>query len=139
MTIKAELYEKLMACRDIAASSLLAEYQDASLESVMDLLAESFLSQKKRSLEKKTHAEVVAQNKTLTANTRRNILNRDRCCQFKDPATGKICGSTFNLEVDHKQPRWAQGNHAAENLQVLCRPHNNHKYRRENNLTFISS
>ncbi|WP_413293748.1 HNH endonuclease [Bdellovibrio sp. HCB185ZH] len=72
-----------------------------------------------------------ADNKTLTLKTRRYILNRDKCCQYKDKRTGRQCRSTYGLQVDHIVPRWSGGSHAPENLQVLCGTHNNHKYRSE--------
>ncbi|HWU42418.1 MAG TPA: HNH endonuclease signature motif containing protein, partial [Bdellovibrio sp.] len=56
--------------------------------------------------------------KSVTLKTRRGIFQRDRCCQYVDNATGKQCGSTFLLEVDHKISRWAGGNHSSENLQL---------------------
>lgn len=76
-------------------------------------------------------------NKTLTPKTRKEILARDKCCQYKDLTTGKICGSTFGLEVDHIKPQWASGDHSSENLQTLCRAHNIYKYQRQANLKII--
>ncbi|HWU44840.1 MAG TPA: HNH endonuclease signature motif containing protein, partial [Bdellovibrio sp.] len=54
-----------------------------------------------------------------------------RCCQYFDKTTGRQCKSTFLLQVDHKTPRWAGGNHAPTNLQLLCGEHNRMKYRSE--------
>ena len=76
-------------------------------------------------------------NKGLTPKVRRKILNRDKCCQFRDPITGRECGSTFKLQIDHKTPRWAGGRHTEENLQVFCKMHNQLKYRKETQLRFI--
>ena len=70
-------------------------------------------------------------NKTLTAKTRRFVLQRDSCCQYKDPRTGRQCGSTFGLQVDHRTSQWAGGIHTLENLQALCRTHNRFKYQKE--------
>lgn len=47
------------------------------------------------------------------------------------------CDSMFNLEIDHKQPQWVGGSHSQENLQVLCKAHNNYKYQREANFRFL--
>ncbi|HWU42475.1 MAG TPA: HNH endonuclease signature motif containing protein [Bdellovibrio sp.] len=74
--------------------------------------------------------------KTLTPKTRREIFKRDRCCQYVDKRTGKQCGSTFLLEVDHRTARWAGGDHSVANLQILCGQHNKMKYRQEVGLTF---
>ncbi|MGZ3826153.1 MAG: HNH endonuclease [Bdellovibrio sp.] len=62
-------------------------------------------------------------NKTLTPKTRKAVLSRDLCCQFKDHNTGRQCRSTYALQVDHKTSRWAGGDHSIENLQVLCFQH----------------
>ncbi|MFZ4404887.1 MAG: hypothetical protein ACOYOK_12360, partial [Pseudobdellovibrionaceae bacterium] len=39
---------------------------------------------------------------SLTA--RRQVFQRDQCCQFQDPKTGLQCGSRKFLSVDHIQP-----------------------------------
>ncbi|MNY28437.1 hypothetical protein D3C86_1624110 [compost metagenome] len=70
-------------------------------------------------------------NKTITPLTRRLILQRDKCCQYRDPKTEKICGSLRNPQVDHKTSRWAGGTNEYENLQQLCANHNRLKYRNE--------
>ncbi|HWU43146.1 MAG TPA: HNH endonuclease [Bdellovibrio sp.] len=78
--------------------------------------------------------------KTLTPKTRREIFQRDRCCQYIDKSTGKQCKSTFLLQVDHKTPRWAarwtREDHSPANLQILCAQHNNGKYRSETGVRF---
>lgn len=61
---------------------------------------------------------------SLTAQRKRIILAEDQCCQYEHPETGKVCGSTFNLHVDHIQPKEFGGKNAAGNLRVLCRAHN---------------
>ncbi|UOF00149.1 HNH endonuclease [Bdellovibrio reynosensis] len=74
---------------------------------------------------------VVAKNKSVTPKTRRLIIERDKCCQYVDKKTGKACKSTFALQVDHKIPRWANGDNSFKNLQVLCGNHNRYKYKKE--------
>ncbi|MBC7466908.1 MAG: DUF222 domain-containing protein [Bdellovibrio sp.] len=68
-------------------------------------------------------------NKNLTLKIKKEVRNRDRCCQFVDKKTGKICGSRHFLEVDHIQPRFAGGSHERCNLRLLCRNHNQFRYR----------
>jgi 5-methylcytosine-specific restriction endonuclease McrA len=65
---------------------------------------------------------------SLTSKRKKLILQRDECCQFMDSKTGRVCGSRFNLEVDHIQPKWDGGSHDAGNLRVLCRAHNQFRY-----------
>jgi len=67
----------------------------------------------------------------ISPNVRKEVLNRDKCCQFKDPKTGKICGNTRFPQVDHIQSIWAGGTNDPLNLQQLCAKHNRYKYRQE--------
>jgi hypothetical protein len=64
----------------------------------------------------------------LTPKRKKVILKQQGCCQFKNPATGKVCGSTFNLQVDHIHPKWDGGGNDPQNLRVLCRAHNIYRY-----------
>jgi hypothetical protein len=64
----------------------------------------------------------------LTPKRKKIILKQQGCCQFKNPATGKVCGSTFNLQVDHIHPKWDGGGNDPQNLRVLCRAHNIFRY-----------
>lgn len=66
--------------------------------------------------------------KTVTPRLKRVILKRDQFCQFKDPKTGRMCGSRFFLEVDHIQPRFLKGPNTQENLRLLCKSHNLFRY-----------
>ncbi|WP_413574997.1 HNH endonuclease [Bdellovibrio sp. HCB290] len=75
-----------------------------------------------------------ATRKPLSSTIRKAILQVQRYCQFKDPKTGKICGSESFLQIDHIQPVWAGGNNDIRNLQVLCARHNQLKYRNESRI-----
>lgn len=159
LTLTREHYELLMKCKDSTAHALLSEDHSTSAAEVIGFLASYYLKNEK--IDEGTFASKKATksistavskfsddklnksrkssriNNTLTPRTRREILLRDKCCQFKDAKSGKICGSTFNLEIDHKRPRWAGGDHSMENLQVLCKAHNVHKYQKEINLRLL--
>jgi len=65
------------------------------------------------------------------AAARRHIFQRDKCCQWRNPTTGRQCGSKHQLQIDHVQARWQGGTDNTENLQLLCRQHNVEKYRLE--------
>jgi hypothetical protein len=69
--------------------------------------------------------------KTVTPRLKREILNKDQFCQFKDVKSGRQCGSKFFLEIDHIRPRWAKGENTPENLRVLSKNHNIFRYRAE--------
>lgn len=73
----------------------------------------------------------IPSRKPLLNTTKKVILRRDKCCQYKDNITGKVCGSTRFLQTDHRQSVWAGGGNELSNLQILCAQHNQHKYRQE--------
>ncbi|MEN0057252.1 MAG: HNH endonuclease signature motif containing protein [Bdellovibrio sp.] len=137
MTLSKEKYEKLLRCKDLGAAVLLSEYNGVELTDVIEFLADFYLKSKKMDKTDLVFGRNSKINKTVTPRLKRTILQRDVCCQFKDPHTGKICGSTFGLEIDHKQPRWAEGSNSDLNLQALCKAHNNYKYRRGLNLRLL--
>lgn len=58
---------------------------------------------------------------------RRAVFRRDRGrCQFQGP-DGKLCGTTFGIEIDHILPVSRGGTNEVENLRCLCRAHNQWK------------
>jgi 5-methylcytosine-specific restriction endonuclease McrA len=60
----------------------------------------------------------------LTPKQRRQILARDKTCTYKDPKTGKVCGSTYQLQIDHIYPKTLGGSDRPRNLRALCAKHN---------------
>ncbi len=45
-------------------------------------------------------------------------------CLYRDIKTGKICGSTHGIQLDHRHPFSLGGNHSLENLRLRCKNHN---------------
>lgn len=159
ITISKELNEKLQACRDLASQKLQQERKVQSLASVIEVLADLYLRYRDtgtlkgsctptKELEnvvggetnlKSTPRELNTQraelkpmeNKTITPKTLRFIRQRDQSCRYHDPKSGRICGSTRNLQVDHKVSRWAGGENSMDNLQLFCASHNRFKFRKE--------
>ncbi|WP_413557178.1 HNH endonuclease [Bdellovibrio sp. HCB209] len=153
ITLSREQFEMLKSCRDQAAHQLQTVNGDHSWAHVIEILAGQYLDGKsfaskvykrqRDSLVESSTGNILLEetlptvnavgktNKTLTLKTRRFILNRDKCCQYKDKLTGKICGNTYGLQVDHINPQWAGGDHSSKNLQALCWSHNQAKYRSE--------
>lgn len=132
-TVTKKQYEKLMKCQDLAAQKIQQDHMGFSLASVIEVLADRYIAEKTE-LKTKPSEKV---NQTITSKTKIEILKRDQCCQFKDEKTGKICGSTFAVQVDHRMARWAGGDHGKSNLQILCAQHNRYKYRKENQLQLL--
>ncbi|MFN7728923.1 MAG: hypothetical protein ACK5P7_07185 [Bdellovibrio sp.] len=106
-------YEKLCRCKDPSAYGLAQKNQDFTLASVIEHLADQFLV-KNHTAEKAPAVAIAAAeskrvNKSITPKTRKMILSRDKHCQYVDRNSGRQCQSTFGLEVDHLQPRFAVG------------------------------
>jgi len=53
----------------------------------------------------------------------RFVKGRDRHCTYTSP-DGKLCGSTYRLEIEHKIPFGMGGTHDPSNLTLRCRAHN---------------
>jgi hypothetical protein len=63
--------------------------------------------------------------KTLSQSLRREILRKaGGRCSYKDLKTGRVCGSTYQIEVDHIWPKALGGGNEESNLRCLCRKHN---------------
>ncbi len=69
--------------------------------------------------------------KAIGRKLKRQLLSEDAFCLFRDPQTGKTCGSRHFLQIDHIKSISSGGNNEPENLQVLCGKHNRYKYERE--------
>jgi hypothetical protein len=70
----------------------------------------------------------------LPAATRRAVFQRGKCCEHRDPVSGKQCESKWQLQIDHIQPVWAGGDDSLENLQVLCALHNRARYQQQSGI-----
>ena len=56
---------------------------------------------------------------------KRLIWSRDQGkCTFKSETTGKICGSQFQVQIDHILPVGRGGKSTEDNLRLVCREHN---------------
>ena len=93
------------------------ELEDKSVESKCEKIMENKIMENKR--------------KHIPNKVKQEIFKKDQCCQWKDLRTNRICGSKFQLQIDHKESRWRGGGNEKENLQVLCSIHNKLKYQKE--------
>ncbi|WP_291516298.1 HNH endonuclease signature motif containing protein [Bdellovibrio sp. ArHS] len=136
-TLSKRQYEKLKQAQGLLAHSLSTNDIPRFIEAMCDKV----ISQKTKagasgeiaanSTEGKVSNEGSTATVAVSSRVRKMMLAKQPCCQFKIPSTGKICGSTWLLQVDHIQPRWSGGDNSMENLQVLCAQHNKLKYRLE--------
>jgi 5-methylcytosine-specific restriction endonuclease McrA len=66
----------------------------------------------------------VAKGDGIPAHVKRAVWTRDGgCCQWKLESCG-ICGSTYQLEFDHRRARALGGPPTVDNVRILCRRHN---------------
>ncbi|MBS1970764.1 MAG: HNH endonuclease [Bdellovibrionales bacterium] len=145
VTLSKEQWEKMKTMRELLSSALPSGEWDQVLEYVAVRVIEqrtkasrsqgskgsaekAVKGQRKGAVPVKTQDET---NKNICESLKRQVLLRDGCCQYKDQKSGKICGSQWNLQADHIQPRWAGGGNELENLRVLCANHNREVYRQQ--------
>ncbi len=101
---------------------------DGSGSEVLFYLANYFLD-REDPLRKNTDTSVSVNRRVKTKsvsrpNRRTTIQKAEGRCEYVDPVTGKVCGSTFQVETDHIRPKARGGGNEAENLRCLCRAHN---------------
>jgi hypothetical protein len=146
-SVAPEIYQQMVRCQEHASHKIQQENMTHSTESLLKILTDFYIKENRLDevlplADDAPNAEVTEettakQHKTLTPKTRRLVLARDKCCQYKDPKSGQLCGSKYFEQVDHKTSKWAGGNHNPENLQVLCGNHNRFKYRKEAQLRWL--
>lgn len=69
--------------------------------------------------------------KYLSVGIVRAIYQRDKSCRWIDPATGAVCGSTYQLQIDHIRGLVDAGENNIENLELKCAVHNRRKFELE--------
>lgn len=110
VTLNSEQWEKLQSMRELLSTSL----PHGNWDEVLEYVADKVLAQKKN-------------QKNIGA----QVHQRDQCCQYRDPKTNRQCGTKWNPEVDHVQPRWAGGKNELQNYRLLCASHNKEVYRQQ--------
>jgi hypothetical protein len=61
----------------------------------------------------------------IPAAIKREVWARDGGkCTYRSDQTGRVCGATAYLQLDHVQPRAMGGGNEASNLRLRCRRHN---------------
>lgn len=112
-------------------------HPNATYADVVAHLARDFVKRKdplmkknKPATEKKSAADkrcvrAPRPSKTPPAAVRRAVLQRaEGKCEYKDPLTGRVCGSRVRVEIEHRQPLALGGTHDPGNLFCYCKPHN---------------
>jgi hypothetical protein len=61
----------------------------------------------------------------IPAAERKMVLLRDQNgCTYRDPKSGRVCGSKYGLQFDHLTPFSRGGSHESQNLTLRCGAHN---------------
>jgi hypothetical protein len=61
----------------------------------------------------------------IPAKIRRQVVLRDQNgCTYKDPKSGRVCGTKHGLQLDHIMPFSWGGEHSVDNLTLRCGAHN---------------
>ena len=128
LTLSKEAFEKLKQAQEHLSNSVSSGDLAVFLEYVCDKII------KQKTTTRASTATVAV--KSLSQVLKKKVLMTQTCCQYKSPITGKICGTKWFRQVDHKQSKWANGQNETENLQTLCAQHNNLKYRKEAGITY---
>ena len=114
----AELFERLV---------------DLALKQKAPELKKKYNSESKEPENSDSSSKLSAQTKItnprlIPAQVKREVIAHDHgACAYKNPTTGKICGSKYQLELDHITPVALDGQSTVENLRLLCRNHNMHE------------
>ncbi len=119
--------EELRAARSHASPGATVE---ALLEEALDQLLEKEARRREAATDRPAAAPRPAATGAITAQARREVWARDQGrCQWPLDAGG-VCGSNWQLELDHVRPRAQGGPSTAANLRLLCRAHNAEAARR---------
>lgn len=129
MTFSRRQYESLLRCRDQLSRRPGASVLIATWAGLIESLSREFLAEPVA--RRPVSSRPVKMDPIHVSKQARADLLREGCCEYVDQKTGRICGSTYGLQIDHRVPRWAGGLSGRENLQVLCAVHNRHRYQRQ--------
>jgi hypothetical protein len=129
VTVSRRFMEKLEAARAALSHSNPGASEDEILEAGLDLLLER--AAKRKGLVAKPRREPPpAKPDHVPAHVKRAVWKRDGGrCQWRLEGGG-ICGSTYQVELDHIEPKAQGGPASVHNLRCLCRVHNQYAARR---------
>ncbi len=81
-------------------------------------------SPKTKSTDRDCNTAPRANPSSKSATKRITFKSANGACTFKDPISGRVCGSKYQAQLEHIIPRALGGRDHPSNLTVLCRQHN---------------
>jgi hypothetical protein len=125
VTLSRHALAKLEAARDALSHARPGASMGEIVEAALDLLLDQHA--KRKGLVNKPRKEPPPSDpgsRHVPAHVRRAVWIRDGGrCQFP-MQDGRICGSTYQVELDHVEPWALGGKTTVENTRIACRPHN---------------
>jgi len=121
LTLSNQTVDELERIKDLLSHSI----PDANFATIIGILTQDYLLKKDPLLKNTTAVPSFKSPHSLSLALRRAVIFRDQGkCTYKDLESGTICGSTYQIEIDHIKPRAIGGGNELENLRCLCRNHN---------------
>lgn len=118
--LNAEDASELNRARELLSHAL----PGAPVGQIIGRLARDFNRRNDPLRKQKTHLVATPQRGTKARCRRDLIQQAGGKCGFADPVTKRVCGSRYQLEIDHIVPRARGGSDDPSNLRCLCRNHN---------------
>jgi hypothetical protein len=128
VTVSRRLIEKLEAARDALS------HPGASFEEIVEVGLDLVLDRHARRrgvVEKPAAARRSTQTDAIPAHVKRAVWLRDRGRCQAPLASGGICGSTYQVELHHRDAKARGGPATVDNLECRCKPHNLEAARRD--------
>jgi len=135
LTVPRSLLRKLEAARDALSHAKPGATEAEIIEAGLDLLLER--SAKRKGLVQNPRKEPPISRRSrgegpdrhIPAHVRREVWKRDQGrCQYPLEGGG-VCGSTYQVELDHIVPRAKGGPSTVDNIRCACKAHNLHAAR----------
>lgn len=132
-TASASLADKLAQCKALLGHREPGCDESRVVELAIDMLHAQLVKQRFGAGAKPRATKAAAEHtRHVPKEVRREVVARDGLsCSFRDPKTGRRCGSQDRLELQHHAPFALGGAHSTENISVFCRAHNAHAARRD--------
>ena len=130
LTVPRSLLRKLEAARDALSHAKPGATEAEIIEAGLDLLLER--SAKRKGLVQNPRKEPPISRRSrgegpdrhIPAHVRREVWKRDQGrCQYPLEGGG-VCGSTYQVELDHIVPRAKGGPSTVDNIRCACKAHN---------------